>query len=142
MGDARRYARITCQLPVDISWSAEPRPHRCRTANISLGGMLAVGTASVLPDMAVEIGIGPRGIGQLYLNSRVAHVDGHGIGLAFVDNSPSELELLETLLAPVWDGTPLLDNVIRLAPWHEHDNLACWMRLTSLVAEWRKLKHV
>ena len=138
--DARQHRRIACRLPLDVRFGQDGNPRQCRTADIGLGGLFVTGLTPVLANTPVNVGLGPEGFGELRLNSRVAHVRPDGAGLAFVDNSPSTLEMLAALLEPVWDGGTLLDDVVRLAPWHDDRNLGCWMRLTSLVTEWQHLR--
>jgi hypothetical protein len=66
-------------------------------------------------------------------------VTGSGAALEFVDNSPATLEVLEALLQPKWDGGSLLDGVLTIAPWFRQNDLAGWMRLTSIVSDWQRL---
>ena len=45
------------------------------------------------------------------------------------------MEVLPALLSPDWEGGYLLVS------WYGHDNLAGWMRLTSIVSDWQRLTH-
>lgn len=140
MRDARRYPRITSRLPVAVCCDPDRTRQTLRTADISLGGVFVVGLGPVETGLPVQVQLGPEGESKLHLNSRVVHRRGDGVGVEFVDNSPATMELLGSLLLPAWDGDSLLEGVLTFSPWHRDHDLGCWMRLTSLVEDWQRLK--
>jgi hypothetical protein len=141
MQDARKHQRIRCHLPVDLFCGNQPKRLICRSQNICLGGMFAVGAQCMRVDDPVHVELAPESGSTLHLEGRVARTTTDGAGLEFVDNSPATMEVLGALLSPNWDGGFLLDGVIKIAPWYRDNDLAGWMRLTSIVSDWQHLTH-
>lgn len=139
MQDARHHQRITYRLPVDIFCGTRSDRPSYYTQDISLGGFFAVGVDCVREGDDVRVELGPRDGAKLHLGGRIARLAPNGVGLKFVGNSPATLEVLQALLAPDWDGGNLLDGVVRIAPWYRDNDLAGWMRLTSIVSDWQRL---
>jgi hypothetical protein len=139
MRDVRRHARIAYRLAVDLFCSEDPGGRQCHTRDIGLGGMFAIGGECLRRDEAVWLELGPPGRGRLHLGARVSRVTPSGAALELIDNSPATLEVLEALLQPKWDGGSLLDGVVTIAPWFRQNDLAGWMRLTSIVSDWQRL---
>ena len=139
MQDARHHQRIAYHLPVDIYCGPQEERRECKTRDIGLGGFFAVGATCVRENDKVHVELGPNDGDKLHLSGRVARISHGGAGLQFVGNSPATLEVLRALLVPDWDGGNLLDGVVKIAPWYRENDLAGWMRLTSIVSDWRRL---
>jgi hypothetical protein len=140
MRDARSHGRIACRLAVDVFCGNEATRRRCFTRDIGLGGLFVTGGAGLRHGQPVSIELGPSGRTRLHLEARVNRLAADGVGLEFDGNSAATLDVLASLIEPKWDGVNLLDGVLTMSPWYGSDNLAGWMRLTSLVADWRQLK--
>ena len=141
MQDARKHQRISCRLPVDLFCGNETKRLNCRTQDIGLGGMFAVGAQCLTGGDPVRVELAPDSGSLLHLDGRIIRTTTEGAGLQFVGNSPATIEVLQALLSPDWNGGLLLDGVIKIAPWYGDDNLAGWMRLTSIVSDWQRLTH-
>ena len=141
MQDARKHQRTSCRLPVDLFCGADQRRLNCHTRNICLGGLFAEGAQCMQVGDRVRVELAPNSGARLQLDGRIARTTGDGAALRFVDNSPATMEILEALLSPDWQGGHLLDGVIKTAPWYGDNDLAGWMRLTSIVSDWRRLIH-
>jgi hypothetical protein len=137
MTDAREHPRFGCRLPVDVFAESETGRCRCEIRDVSYSGLFAVGTGNLRPGEKVRLAIGPRESGALHLDAVVSRVTPSGVAFAFEGNSPATLEVLDTLLNPHWDGVDLLQGVITAGTRYGSRDLAGWMRLTSLVSEWR-----
>ncbi|MCB1774152.1 MAG: PilZ domain-containing protein [Gammaproteobacteria bacterium] len=139
MREARRHPRIGYRLAVDVFCGNETTRRQCHTQDIGLGGLFAVGGQCLQREDEVQVELGPPGPGTLHLTGRVARVNANGAGVQFVGNSAATIEVLTALIEPKWDGQNLLDGIISIAPWYRQNDLAGWMRLTSLVSDWQKL---
>lgn len=140
MQDARRHPRIAYRLAVDVYCDSEAKRQRCFTRDLGIGGLFAVGSECLRPDDPISVELAPAGRGALHVEGRIARVTSEGAGVAFSGNSPATIEVLQALLEPEWDGGSLLDGVITIAPWYQRsDDLAGWMRLTSIVSDWQRL---
>ena len=135
MDDARVNPRAAYHLAVDLYCGTETTPRRCQASDISSSGLFAATGHVMKPGQSVSVAIGDGGRTALHLNGVVRRVAPGGVGIAFTDNSPASLEVLEAMLTPRWGGTDLLAGVIELGRWDRTNNLAGWLRLTSLVAE-------
>lgn len=139
--EARRFQRVSCRLPLEVCCGGADLHHSGRSRDISAGGLFAAGLGGLVPGSTAQVTLGPTASDRLHLTSRVSRTDSSGVALEFVDNSPASLEVLHALLDPVWDGGSLLEGIVRIAPWHEDDSLVNWMRLTSLVSDWQRLRY-
>lgn len=139
MRDARRHPRIAYRLAVDVFCGNETTRRQCHTQDIGIGGLFAIGGQCLEKGDDVQVELGPAGRGTLHLDGRVARVDVTGAGLEFVGNSAATIEVLKALIEPKWDGQNLLDGIVTIAPWYRQNDLAGWMRLTSLVSDWQRL---
>ena len=92
-------------------------------------------------DDRVQVELAPNSGAKLHLDGRITRTTSNGAGLQSVGNSPATMEVLQALLSPDWDGGYLLDGVVKIAPWYGDNNLAGWMRLTSIVSDWQRLTH-
>ena len=138
--DRRCHQRIAYHLAVDVLCDRpNGRWRRSTTRDIGIGGAYAGGGLCLKPGEPIRVTLGRRNEGALQLRGRVARIDSGGAGLHFVDNSPGVVEMLTELLTPDWDGHDLLEGVMKIAPWYLGDDLAGWMRLASLVADWQRL---
>jgi hypothetical protein len=140
MREARQHPRIPFRFAVELFGAADRQPEHCISSNISLGGMFADGMASFFKGEPVRVVLGADRSERLHLDARVARTNASGLACEFVGNSPASMEVLEALLTPTWDGENLLDGVMRFAPWQQDQELAGWMRLTSLVSDWQRLR--
>jgi hypothetical protein len=140
MTDARKHPRFGCRLPVDVFAESEAGRCRCVIKDVSYNGLFAIGSGNLRPGDAVRLAIGPRDGDTLHLDARVARVTSSGVAFTFVGNSPATMEVLDALLNPYWDGVDLLQGVITAGTRYGSRDLAGWMRLTSLVSEWRQTK--
>lgn len=140
MLDSQRQRRLPFRLGVNLFSDSDRRPQHCYSRDIGYDGLFAVGARHLKHDdpvrIVVEVGDGEG----LHLDARVIRVEGDGVDCEFAGNSPATLEVLDALLSPKWDGQNLLEGVITFAPWYHDTNLASWMRLTSLVSDWRRLQ--
>ena len=139
MREARAHPRIPFRFAVDLIGADARQPEPCVSSDISLSGLCARGVVRFRPGESVRVVIGADQSERLHLDARVTRSDGRGTACEVVGNSPASLEVLEALLSPTWDGENLLDGVMRFAPWYHGEGLAGWMRLTSLVSDWRRL---
>ncbi|MCB1802967.1 MAG: PilZ domain-containing protein [Gammaproteobacteria bacterium] len=139
MQEARNHQRITYRLGVDLFREADNQPQHCETRDIGFGGLYAIGANGLAADQEVRLAIGREKGGGLHLDAHVVRIGHDGAAFEFSGNSPASLEVLHTLLTPSWDGRNLLDGVVQMAPWYREDDLAGWMRLTSLVSDWHRL---
>jgi len=139
MREARKHPRIPFRFAINLFGAAARQPEPCVSSNISRGGLFANGVVRFRDGEPVRLVIGADQSERLHLDARVARTDGAGLACEFVGNSPASLEVLDALLSPTWDGENLLDGVMRFAPWYHDEGLAGWMRLTSLVSDWRRL---
>jgi hypothetical protein len=140
MQEARQNQRISYQMMVEVFDDHSDRPPRnLRTRDVGLGGVYLVGAGDMAPGSNVHVAIADHGDGGLHLEGRVVRTGHDGAALQFEGNSAASMEVLSTLLAPKWDGENLLDGVVSMAPWDGSTQLAGWLRLTSLVSDWRRL---
>jgi hypothetical protein len=139
MQEARKHTRVAFRLPLDLYCGADTRARRCRSRDIGLGGVFAYGVCALREDAEIRVVLDPDSHTGLHMNARVRRVSANGVACEFVDNSPPSVEVLKALLTPTWDGENLLDGVARFAPWDRADDLAGWMRLTSMVSDWGRL---
>lgn len=138
MTDARKQPRFGCRLPVDVFAESEGGRCRCHVRDVSYSGLFAVGHSTNLrPGDKVRLALGPQESGALHLDARVARVTPGGVAFEFEGNSPATMEVLNALVNPHWDGVDLLQGVITAGTRYGSRDLAGWMRLTSLVSEWR-----
>jgi hypothetical protein len=140
MQDARRHPRIAYRLAVEVYCDNKAKRQRCYTRDFGIGGLFAVGGECLRTDDEVSVELGPSRQGALHVEGRIARVSTEGAGVEFAGNSPATIEILQALLQPDWEGGNLLDGVITIAPWYQRgDDLAGWMRLTSIVSDWQRL---
>ena len=139
MQDSRRYPRLAFRSVLHLFRPTDRHPYECVSHDIGFGGLCAQGACGYRVGEPLSVVIGADQADGLHLDARVVRSDSRGIACEFVGNSPASLEVLEALLMPTWDGERLLDGVVRFAPWGHHDDLAGWMRLTSLVSDWQRL---
>ena len=137
MPEASHHPRIPFRLTVDLFRPTDTAPQHCLTRDIGFGGLYALGAQNLTPDQSVRVAIGTGG--GLHLDGRITRIGSDGAACEFVGNSPASLEVLSTLLTPNWDGENLLEGIVAMAPWYRENNLAGWMRLTSLVTDWHRL---
>ena len=135
----RNHTRIHHRLPIELHCEERQQLIPCHTENICAGGMLVSGASCMRKGDEVRISLKPEGCAPLTLKGRVIRQTGDHCALTFVDVSPATSRQLHKLLTPHWDGHDLLEGVITIAPWIERDDLATWMRYTSLLADWRYL---
>jgi hypothetical protein len=140
MREARQHPRIPFRFAVELFGAADRQPEHCISSNISRGGMFVDGTVRLHEEEPLRVVLGADRSEQLHLDAWVVRTNASGLACEFVGNSPATMEVLEALLAPTWDGENLLDGVMRFAPWHQDQELAGWMRLTSLVSDWQRLR--
>lgn len=140
MTDARKHPRFGCRLPVDIFAESESGRCRCTIRDVSYSGLFATGTSNLRPGDRGRLAVGPHESGALHLDAKVARVTSDGVAFEFEGNSPATMEVLDTLINPYWDGVDLLQGVITAGTRYGSRDLAGWMRLTSLVSEWRHTK--
>jgi hypothetical protein len=139
MQEARNNPRVAFRLPLDLYRGTETAPQRCQSNNICLGGIFANGARTLRENTDVRVVIDPDSHTGLHLDAQVRRVSASGVACQFVSNSAATLEVLAALLTPTWDGENLLDGVTRFAPWNQADDLAGWLRLTSMVSDWNRL---
>ena len=139
MDESRYHPRTAFRFALNLFRSNDRQSVTCVSHDICRGGLFAAGVHGFRENEPVRVVIGPDRADALHLNARVVRTENHGLACEFVDNSPASLEVLDALLTPTWDGENLLDGVMRFAPWGRHDDLAGWMRLTSLVSDWQRL---
>lgn len=141
MQERRSHPRVAYHLAVDLYRDRDGQPQRFETSDISQGGLFAIGALGLMPDDAVQVSLGQKERGALQLQATVARVSHNGAGVAFDGNGRKERELLAELLTPDWDGRNLLEGVVKMGPWYHDEDLAGWMRLTSMVTDWHRLLH-
>jgi hypothetical protein len=142
MHEARKYPRIPFRMLVDVYDESTTQPSTYQTRDIGLDGLFALKMLGRRPGQRIHLSLGGPHRNGLHLNAEVSELTADGAAIVFVDNSAATLEMLETLLAPKWDGNNLLEGVVGMAPWDDSRNLAGWMRLTSLVSDWHRLTRV
>ena len=104
MQDARKHQRILCRLPVNLFCDSDMTRLGCRTQDIGLGGMFAIGAQCLSVDDPIRVELAPDSGSRLHLDGRIIRITTDGAGLQFVDNSPATMEVLQALLLPDWDG--------------------------------------
>lgn len=138
--ESKDHHRLPFRLGLNLFVGSAGQAQHCFSRNIGYDGLFAEGVRNLKQDdpvrIVVEVGDGEG----LHLDGRVRQVAVDGVECEFAGNSPATLEVLDALLSPKWDGKNLLDGVIAFAPWYRDPNLASWMRLTSLVSDWRRLQ--
>lgn len=139
MQEARKHPRVDYRLAVDLYCADDGTQHHCYTQNIGLGGMYALGLLGVRPGASARVSFGREDQGALQILGLVTRVGADGAGLAFSGNVPTAINTLDELLQPDWDGENLLEGVMRIAPWYRNNDLAGWMRLTTMVSDWQRL---
>jgi hypothetical protein len=142
MQDVRQHPRAAYRLAVDLYCGEDETWHHCHTANIGRGGLFAIGVLCLRPGDNVRVSLGRRQRGALQLHSQVARVSQVGAGLAFGGNGQAKMEMLAELLSPDWDGENLLEGVIKIGPWYRDEDLAGWMRMTSMLSDWQRLTQI
>ena len=142
MQEVRRHPRMACRLAVDLCIWPEETPCQCRTLDIGLGGLFLTGAPSLRPEQPLSVTFGrrERESEQLQMNARIVRVTAEGAGCAFAEHGQQTMLMLKALLTPDWDGKNLLDGVMKIAPWYHGTDLAAWMRLTSIVSDWHRLR--
>lgn len=136
MQEARKNTRVAFRFPLDLYCGADTQARRCRSRDIGLGGVFAYGVCALHEGAEIRVVLDPDSHARLHLDARVRRFNANGMACEFVGNSPASMEVLAALLTPTWDGENLLDGVARFAPWDSADDLAGWMRLTSMVSDW------
>lgn len=140
MLESRPHQRLPFRLALNLFTDSERHPQQCVSRDIGYDGLFAMGARNLKPNdsvrLSVEVGHGE----SLHLDGRVSQVAVDGVECEFAGNSPATLEVLDALLSPKWDGRNLLEGVMTFAPWYHDTNLASWMRLTSLVTDWQRLR--
>ena len=140
MHESRQHPRIPCRMAVDIFDAYGAAPRSCPTRDIALGGIFAVGICDLPIGRHVHVALAADGNGSgLHLEGEVTRLGSDGAALAFRGNSAASMEVLNTMLSPKWDGENLLEGVTSMGSWEDRTHPAGWMRLTSLVADWRRL---
>ena len=72
--------------------------------------------------------------------AQVARVATNGFALQFNQLDEYKMRTLEHLIWPKWDGKQLFEGLLIVAPRTDIDDLAGWMRLTSLLChQYRRL---
>ncbi len=133
----RQHPRIPLQHPIELDCQRRQRILKCTTRNISAGGLLVRGAADLRRGDRLRITLKPSEGDRLVLQGRVARQTGDACAIAFENLSHDDARRLDELLTPHWDGGSLLDGVISIAPWVDGDDLATWMRYTTLLSSWR-----
>lgn len=139
MPEARNHHRVNFRLPVNLFKQSATESQVCLSRDIGYGGLYAEGAQAFEQGESLRLVIAPDSGDALHLDGRVVRRSSSGIGCEFVGNSPASMEVLQALLSPTWDGENLLDGVVSFAPWYRDNDLAGWMRLTSLVSDWQRL---
>jgi len=139
MHPSRQASRAFPQLKLKLVREVLGTAQSCWARDIRSEGLFAAGAQALREGEMVHLELNPRGYGSLHLNARVVALTADGAVCQFEGNSPASLEVLGALLTPTWDGDNLLDGVLKFAPWGPSDDLASWMRLTSLVSDWHRL---
>lgn len=133
----RNHPRLSRRHPIELYCEARQQTISCHAENISAGGMLVAGAACMRTGDDLRINLQSQAASPLTLKGRVTRHNGSNCAVAFVDLAPATSRQLQELLTPHWDGHDLLEGVITIAPWIEGDDLASWMRYTSLLSEWK-----
>ncbi len=133
----RNHIRISHQYPIELHCKEKQEKVFCRTRNISAGGMLVSGAACVQPGDELRINMNASEASPLTLKGHVIRRNGNTCVISFVDLHPTTSQRLQDLLSPHWDGHDLLEGVITIAPWIERNDLASWLRYTSILSEWK-----
>jgi hypothetical protein len=132
----RHHQRIALRHPIELDCRRRQQTLRCQTRNISAGGLLVHGASELQRDDLLRIILTPREGDPLSLQGRVLRCTGNDCAIVFEQLSAIERQRLEQLLTPHWNGGSLLDGVISIAPWVDGNDLATWMRYTSLLSDW------
>lgn len=139
MQDRRKHNRIGLRVPLGVYCDNEATRHACHTRDICIGGLFAEGLPCAHSTAAARIQMVLPDETELILSARVARATPQGAGMQFHGNEDTQLRKLEALLTPDWQGSDLLEGVVSIAPWYTAADLADWMRLTTIVSNWRRL---
>ena len=139
MQETRPSQRVSFRLGVDVLHCDGATPRRCLTRDICIDGLFATGVQGLAVGQVVHLTIGGDGGERIDLDARVVGLGSDGADFEFVGVGTQQHEALRRMLTPSWSGTYLLDGVVRMAPWYRENNLAGWLRLTSLVSDWHRL---
>lgn len=135
--ERRRHPRVRCRLPVELYCPGASSSISCKIRDLSLGGLFAVGQPAVRADAALEIRL-RKGRERIGLRARVARVTLDGVGVEFGPLDAEQSAFLQEVMWPRWDGRDILEGVMILAADGEIRDLAEWMRLTSVVEDFRR----
>lgn len=139
MSESQHAGKTFPRIRLKLIKDGQTNTQLCWAQDVGLEHLFAAGAHALVEGEKVHLEINPGSRSGLHLNARVSSASADGAICQFEDNSAVSLEVLAALLTPTWDGDHLLDGVIKLAPWHPNEDLASWMRLTSLVSDWQRL---
>lgn len=137
--ERRAESRVGYRRNVDVYSVRLGVTRRCQISNLCTGGMFVNGAGWMPPGEALRVTLDAPNDSSLVMDARVIHHRDDGVGVAFEHLSSEHKTLLGNMLTPSWSGDTLLDAVVGMAPWSRQTNLAGWMRLTSLAADWQRL---
>jgi hypothetical protein len=135
--ERRRHPRVRCRLPVELYCPGANSGISCKVRDLSLAGLFAVGQPAVRADAPLEIRL-RKGRDRVTLRARVARVTLDGVGVEFGALDTGQSDFLHEVMWPSWDGRDILEGVMILAGDGEIRDLAEWMRLTSVVQDFRR----
>lgn len=139
MHESQQATHTFPQLKLKLAREGESTVQNCWAQDIGTETLFAAGAFALREGDQVHLEINPSGRSGLHLNARVVALASDGAVCEYEGNSPASLEVLGALLSPTWDGESLLDGVLKFAPWGPREDLASWMRLTSLVSDWHRV---
>ncbi|MFQ5644581.1 MAG: PilZ domain-containing protein [Thiogranum sp.] len=132
--DTRTHPRTRVSVSVQLYCARRNSYHNGKTGDISPGGLFVngspCGTTGAEFDVFVEC---PETQDPLRFRAQIARVAPNGFGLQFTAVSPGQLELIEGMIRPDWDGRDTFEGLMIFAAREQVVDLADWLRLTSLV---------
>ncbi len=141
MHDARKDERIVYRRAIDLYSRTEGERRHGHSLNISCGGLFATGRFCVHNGDSVGVEWTVQLDERFVVCGQVVRASPEWAAVTFVGNDTTTIDQLREILRPNWNGGYLLDGVVQMAPWYHDSDLASWMRLTTIVADWQRLKH-
>lgn len=141
MRDARRHERIVYRRAIDLYCRTEQERRHGHSLNISCGGLFASGSFALSEGDTVCVEWTIQLDEPFSILGKVVRNTPQGMALSFSGNDAPTIDKLGEIIRPSWNGGFLLDGVVHMAPWYHDSDLASWMRLTTIMADWHRLKY-
>lgn len=141
--EARAHPRTRLSVPVGLYCADKNTYYRRKIGNISVGGLFVAGSSCGRIGVQLEVIVNPANQAlepsERYA-AAVVRSSASGFALKFNHLDEQKKRSLEDVIWPKWDGEKLFEGLLIIAPHENIDDLAGWMRLTSLLCnQYRRL---